>query len=158
MIRRFSKMEVKLKKATFSDIDLLVSFQYELAKETENLLLDKKILKQGISNLLEDDAKGMYWVAEIESQKIGCVMIQKEWSDWRNGTVFWIHSVYVDKIYRKKGVFRSMYSFFQEMVRNDNSLKGLRLYVDKTNKNAIKTYAAMGMSREHYDLYEWMAD
>jgi len=151
-------MTVEIKKANKSDIDLLISFQYSLAEETENLVLDKSILKEGIVNLLEDDGKGMYWIAEIEGEKIGCVMIQKEWSDWRNGSVFWIHSVYVKAQYRKKGVFRSMYSFFQDMVKKDDNLKGLRLYVDKTNQNAIKTYAAMGMTREHYDLYEWMAN
>jgi len=151
-------MTIQLKKANTSDIDLLVSFQYQLAEETENLVLDKNILKEGVINLLADDSKGTYWIAEIDGEKIGCVMIQHEWSDWRNGTVFWIHSVYVKVEYRKKGVFRSMYSFFQEMVKNDDNLKGLRLYVDKTNQNAIKTYAAMGMTREHYDLYEWMAN
>ncbi len=151
-------MTIQLKKANTSDIDLLVSFQYQLAEETENLVLDKNILKEGVINLLADDSKGTYWIAEIDGEKIGCVMIQHEWSDWRNGTVFWIHSVYVKVEYRKKGVFRSMYSFFQKMVKNDDNLKGLRLYVDKTNQNAIKTYAAMGMTREHYDLYEWMAN
>jgi len=30
--------------------------------------------------------------------------------------------------------------------------------VDKTNKNAQKTYENVGMNGEHYQLFEWMKD
>ena len=35
-------------------------------------------------------------------------------------------------------------------------LRGLRLYVDKTNTRAQKVYENLGMNGEHYHLYEWM--
>jgi len=151
-------MNLSFRKATIEDLDTLVSYQFNLAKETEALILDKNVLTSGITNLLLDENKGVYWIISFESRDIACVMIQQEWSDWRNGAVWWIHSVYVDKEFRKKGVFKKMYTFFKDKVKSSDALKGLRLYVDKTNITAIKTYDAIGMTREHYDLYEWLED
>ena len=37
-----------------------------------------------------------------------------EWSDWRNGLFWWIQSVYVDKRFRRTGVFRALYAHVQE--------------------------------------------
>ena len=31
---------------------------------------------------------------------------------------------------------------------------GLRLYVDRDNVNAQKTYSSLGMVKSHYDMYE----
>jgi hypothetical protein len=42
------------------------------------------------------------------------------------------------------------------MVRESDELVGLRLYVDKSNKDAQSVYQTMGMTGEHYDLYEWL--
>ena len=36
------------------------------------------------------------------------------------------------------------------------ALAGLRLYVEKANHAAHQVYRAMGMSPDHYDLYEWL--
>ena len=42
------------------------------------------------------------------------------------------------------------------MVRNSDKYAGLRLYVDKTNTSAQEVYTRLGMSKEHYELYEWL--
>ena len=42
------------------------------------------------------------------------------------------------------------------MVRESDQYAGLRLYVDKTNLRAIDVYQKLGMSDEHYHLYEWL--
>jgi hypothetical protein len=43
-----------------------------------------------------------------------------------------------------------------ETITQNTGVIGLRLYVDKTNTAAQKTYAAMGMDGSHYTVYEWM--
>ena len=57
---------------------------------------------------------------------------------------------------RRMGIFRQMYSYLKNIVENDVNLRGLRLYVDKTNTKAQKVYQEMGMNSEHYQLFEWM--
>ena len=41
-------------------------------------------------------------------------------------------------------------------VQGNESLKGIRLYVDKANKNAELAYRKLGMNSEHYTLFEWL--
>ena len=43
-----------------------------------------------------------------------------------------------------------------DRVEQSPGLAGLRLYVDKTNRVAQQVYDALGMTAEHYDLYEWL--
>lgn len=70
--------------------------------------------------------------------------------------MLWIHSVYVQPEFRKNGVYKALYAHLKQMVAESHDLRGLRLYVDKTNLSAQKVYESLGMSGEHYHLFEWM--
>jgi hypothetical protein len=147
---------ITIRKATFHDIHVLVDFQQRLAFESEGVRLDSATLKKGMRALFEDPTKGFYNVAEDGNDVVGCHMITYEWSDWRNGMVWWLQSVYVKQSHRQKGVFRKMYENLSSVVKNDPAIIGLRLYVDKTNTRAMQVYAAMGMNGDHYTVYELM--
>jgi GNAT superfamily N-acetyltransferase len=147
---------ISIRKATFHDIHTLVDFQQRLAMESEGVRLDAATLKKGMRALFEDPTKGFYNVAEIGNEVVGCHMITFEWSDWRNGMVWWLQSVYVKEKHRKSGVFRKMFENLSAIVENDPAVIGLRLYVDKTNSRAMKVYEAMGMNGEHYTVFELM--
>ncbi len=147
---------ITIRKATIADIPFLVAFQQKLAQETENVTLDNVILHKGMQAMFDDPSKGFYNVVEDNGVVIGCHMITYEWSDWRNGLVWWLQSVYVIESYRKQGIFKLMYENIVRIIQNDPSLIGLRLYVDKTNARAMKVYESMGMNGEHYTVYEWM--
>jgi ribosomal protein S18 acetylase RimI-like enzyme len=142
--------------ATKMDTATLAEFQLAMARETENLVLDKSLLVKGIENLVGDTTKGSYYVAEENEEVIGCLMTTYEWSDWRNGNVVWIQSVYIAKEHRGKGVYKKMYQHIQQLVTLSTDFKGIRLYVDKTNVNAQKVYQQLGMNGEHYQVFEWM--
>jgi len=139
------------------DIDTIVAFQLRLARETEDLRLDRASVAQGVRAVVDDAAKGRYWLAEEDGRVLGCLLTVPEWSDWRNGTVLWIHSLYVRPESRRRGVFRSLYRHLRRMVEEDDSLKGLRLYVNRRNAAAKKVYEAMGMDGQHYEMFEWLA-
>lgn len=145
-----------IRTATLADIDTLIDFQIRMARETENVALDKSVVRKGLENLLQDSAKEMYYVAEEDGTILGCLMTTYEWSDWRNGTVLWIQSVYVDAPYRGQGLYKKMYEYIKEKVQSDSSLRGIRLYVDKTNQAAQQVYTKLGMNGEHYQVFEWM--
>jgi ribosomal protein S18 acetylase RimI-like enzyme len=145
-----------IRKANINDLKVLVDFQQRLAQESEGLHLDEAKLTAGMKSLLEDSAKGIYYLVEDNNEPVACHLITYEWSDWRNGTVWWLQSVYVIETYRGKGVFRKMYDNVIKMIQKDDGLIGLRLYVDKSNERAMKVYASMGMNGDHYTVYEWM--
>jgi len=145
-----------IREAAETDIPSLLDFQLKMALETENITLEISSLTMGVHRLFKDSTKGRYYVAEEGGDVVGCLMTTYEWSDWRNGTVLWIQSVYVTKEHRGQGVFKQMYNHIKQLVENDPDSKGIRLYVDKTNEAAQRTYQKIGMNGEHYTVYEWM--
>lgn len=149
-------MSITIRPGLLFDIPIIAEYQCKMAFETENMKLDPPTVDAGVSAVFDDPSKGKYWLAEVDGQVVGCLLTVPEWSDWRNGTVLWIHSVYVHPDFRKHGVYRKLYSHLKKMVEESSDLRGLRLYVDKTNTKAQAVYEALGMSEEHYHLYEWM--
>ncbi len=145
-----------IRKAKFKELETIVDFQLLMAKETEDLALDRRQLFEGVEAVFADSGKGTYYVATEQDEVIACLLITPEWSEWRNGTVYWIQSVYVKKEYRGQGVFKAMYAYIKDMVEHDDDLKGIRLYVEKENTKAQAVYEKLGMSAEHYKLYEWL--
>jgi ribosomal protein S18 acetylase RimI-like enzyme len=146
----------RVRRAKPEDSAAIVEFQLRLAAETEDFRLDRATVAKGVRAVFEDAAKGEYLVAEADGRVAGCVLVLPEWSDWRNGTVLWIHSLYVLPEFRRRGVFRAMYEHLRRAVQADKALQGLRLYVEKDNAAARRAYEAMGMDGEHYRMYEWM--
>ncbi len=151
-----NKSEILVRPAKPHDHPFIVDFQLRMARETENLQLDDERVNKGVRAVMDDPSKGQYYVAEHDGLIIGSLLITYEWSDWRNGQIWWIQSVFIIPEYRGKGVFRQMYRFLKQRVENDEQLVGLRLYVDFTNRTAQKVYEAMGMDGNHYRTYEWI--
>jgi GNAT superfamily N-acetyltransferase len=147
---------ISIRKAVAQDMPLLADFQLSLAQETENVQLDKAIVMKGLKALFDDPSRGQYYVAEYNQQAVGCHLITFEWSEWRNGMVWWLQSVYVSAEYRKHKIFSAMYNNLIRTIQDNPSVIGLRLYVDKSNEQAQQVYKAMGMNGEHYTVFEWM--
>lgn len=145
-----------VRKATLKDIDSIVDFQLQMANETEGIELDRPTVTLGVSAVIKDNSKGQYYVAEIDSKVISSLLTTFEWSDWRNGTILWIQSVYVLQEFRRKGVYRNMYAHIKNLVLENDNLNGIRLYADKSNLPAQKTYKTLGMSPDHYVTFEWL--
>ena len=147
-----------IRKGRPEDETTLAEFQVLLAEESEHIALDPMVVQKGVRAVFDDPARGSYWVAESDGAIVGCLLTVPEWSDWRNGTVLWIHSVYVRPSARRLGVFRAMYNRLKREVTSSDNLRGLRLYVEKENERAQKVYEAMGMAATRYDLFEWMRE
>jgi len=148
---------ITVRPAKKEDSPHIIDFQLKMAMETENVQLNLNVVKEGVSRIFEDPTKGKYYVAEYTNEVIGCLMTTFEWSEWRCGTILWIQSVYIIPAYRGKGVFKKMYEHIKELITPDSDLRGIRLYVDKTNAAAQQVYEKLGMNGEHYQVYEWMA-
>ncbi len=147
---------IEIRKGRLSDLERIVELQLRMAQETEGLGLDRDVVSKGVRGVFQEPARGSYWVAEEKGELLGMLLAIPEWSDWRNGTVLWIHSLYVIGQASRRGVFKKLYLNLKKQVEQSPELMGLRLYVDKTNKPAQEVYEKLGMSKEHYELYEWL--
>ena len=147
-------MNLIIRKASNNDINTIVTFNYLMAKETETILLDKNIVKLGVKSVITDPSKAQYWIAENNNEIIGQLMITYEWSDWRNGDMWWISSVYVTENFRRRGVFSALYKYIEHMAKENLGCCGIRLYIEKHNERAQKTYLSLGMNDAGYDVME----
>jgi GNAT superfamily N-acetyltransferase len=148
--------DVTCRAARRDDHQAIVEFQIAMARETESVELDRETCTRGIAAVFDDASLGRYFVAEHDGRVVGSLLITYEWSDWRNGNVWWIQSVYVVPELRGRGVYRSLYLHVQGIVEGDPSLRGIRLYVDRRNTPAQQVYTKLGMNGEHYLVFEWM--
>ncbi len=149
-------MEISYRDGTRGDAPAIIEFQRAMARETEDLELDTETVTHGVHGVFDDPSRGRYFVAARDSEVVASLMITPEWSDWRNGMVWWIQSVYVVPELRKQRVYAGLYEHVQRLVRGDDSVKGIRLYVDRRNASAQAVYARLGMNGEHYQVFEWM--
>lgn len=148
--------DILFREATRADVPAIIDFQLAMARETEELELDREILTKGVNALFADPSLGRYYVAEDAGRAVGSLMITYEWSDWRNGMVWWIQSVYVLPEYRRRGIYAGLYAHIKTIVEPEPAIRGIRLYVDNRNVPAQQVYARLGMEGEHYRVFEWM--
>ena len=146
-------IDIRIREAGKSDISVLSEFNQALAKETEDMQLNPETLASGISNALDRD-ECHYFIAELNGEVVGQTMITYEWSDWRNGIMWWIQSVYVRPDCRNKGVFRALFYYVEQLAKKHPDVKALRLYVMQNNLSGKNTYAALGMNDSGYVVYE----
>ena len=146
-------MNFEIRDAVPADSAVITRFNSMMAEETEGRPLDAGVIGPGVANLLNDAGKGRYWVATAGGDVVGQIMVTYEWSDWRNGSLWWIQSVYVHPDHRRSGVFSALYRHVETLAK-ENEARGLRLYVEHNNKQAQKTYLALGMVDPRYQVME----
>ena len=146
--------EMRIREARPSDADTIVDFNTRMALETEGRPLAAELIGPGVAAVLEDPAKGRYWVAEADGEIIGQLLVTYEWSDWRNGMFWWIQSVYIRGDYRRKGVFSALHRHLEKRARVRKEVCGIRLYVERNNRRAQRTYLALGMASPGYEVME----
>ena len=146
-----------IRKAKPEDLEGIVTFNIQMAKETEGIILDEKVVREGVKSILDNTLIGFYLVAEENrNNKILCgqLLVIFEWSDWRNKNVWWIQNVYVDRKFRNKKVFSQLYRFTVKMAASEENVAGLKLYVKKNNNFVKRIYESLGLKIVQYDLYE----
>ena len=140
------------------DAAVLAGFNRAMAFETESKELDPEKLLPGVEAVLREPRHGFYVVADDGHEIAGALLVTYEWSDWRNGRIWWIQSVYVRPAHRRRGVYRALHEFVREQARAAGGVVGVRLYVERDNSNARSTYAALGMHETPYRIYEETLD
>lgn len=145
---------MQIRPATLKDLPTIVEFNRLLALETESIELSVAVLTDGVRAALLDPHKARYFVAEIDGQIVGQLMHTREWSDWRNGDIWWLQSVYVVASARRQGVFRALVEHVTQLAQSTPDVVGLRLYVEEHNDRAAATYDRLGLAEAGYVVRE----
>lgn len=149
-------MEPNIRRGELRDASTIADFNIRMAWETEHKKLDPQIVSRGVSRVFDDAARGFYLVAELGGQAVGQLMITFEWSDWRDGWIWWIQSVYVREDHRRLGIFRKLFHAVVREAKENGHVVGIRLYVERENTRAQATYEQLGMVDAGYRVQEMM--
>jgi GNAT superfamily N-acetyltransferase len=143
-----------VRSAVPSDLPTIVDFNVRLAWETEHKRLDGPTIERGVRRALSEPALCRYFVAERAGDIVGQAMITIELTDWRDGVLWWLQSVYVAELHRGAGVFRAIFRHIQSLAKSDADVRGLRLYVERENERAQRVYEQLGMQPSGHLVYE----
>ena len=149
-------MNIEIRLAVRDDWPTIAEFNCRLAEESEGKQLDRQHVEPGVGAILDDPRKGRYLVALAEGRIVGQMMHTYEWSDWRNGDIWWLQSVYVHPDFRRHGVFRALFERLRSEAEADPSVVGLRLYVEAHNTRAHEAYRRLGLTDGGYFVMEKM--
>lgn len=144
---------IRVRRGGPTDAVVVMEFNRQLAWETEHLALEPAVLEAGVRAVLADPRLGEYWLAEAGGEVVGQCSVTYEWSDWRNGVFWWMQSVYVASIWRRRGVFQALMEEVRKAAQAAGAI-GLRLYVERENGVAQAVYRRQGFKETPYRLFE----
>ncbi len=147
--------DIEIRRGRRDDRDALVAFNLAMARETEGRELNRETVQAGVEAVFQSEDRGFYVVATSPDREIiGGLLITYEWSDWRNGVIWWIQSVYVEPGWRRRGVYGQLYESVKADALERGDVAGIRLYVERDNTVAHSVYESLGMELARYDMYE----
>lgn len=151
-------MNVRIRRADVADVATMADFNLRLAAETESRPLDRAIVTNGVRRGLEAGDEVQYWVAECNQDAafriVAQLMLTREWSDWRDGWMVWLQSVYVLPEFRGQNVFTQLFAAAASSIRMNPDNVGIRLYVERENSAAQAAYRKLGFSDPGYGVLE----
>jgi len=146
-----------IRDAAPADAHALAEFNCAMALETEAVRLTPAVVRRGVEAVFAQPARGFYVVAEVDGEIAAALLVTREWSDWRNAEWWWIQSVYVRAPHRRRGAYRALYEHVTARAAAAGNVCGFRLYVERDNRIAQQTYAALGMRETRYKFFEQLS-
>jgi RimJ/RimL family protein N-acetyltransferase len=144
-----------IRPAGAEDLDTIVMMTRLLAFETVGKTLPLQQVRAGVRSVFDSRGRGHYYLACVSGQVVGqLAVLYVELNAWRNGLIYWIDDVYVRTEWRGRGVYRSLFTFVQEMVLTTPGVCGIRLHCDPDNSAAQAAYRRLGM-RPGGVMMEW---
>lgn len=146
--------DVVIRTGEQGDAAALIEFNIAMALETEDKVLARELVSNGVQTLLNKPEYGFYVIAEKTGEIAGSLMVTTEWSDWRDGEFWWVQSVYVRRDCRRQGIYRKLYEYIKLKAAKKGNVCGFRLYVERDNTVAQKAYSKLGMCETFYKMFE----
>lgn len=144
---------ITVRDARLSDLDFLVQAAMEVARESEGLVLDAVKARAGTRAVVEDRAKGRFFVAEMAGRAVASLFVSYEWSDWNNVQYWWIQTAYSVPELRGKGCYKALYHGVLGVAKREG-IGMVRLYVESHNTSGLRAYRGLGMTQTPYLVFE----
>jgi GNAT superfamily N-acetyltransferase len=137
--------------AAVADLDTLVAFTVQEAREAEGLEVDETAVRRGVAAAFADQPPAAYWIAERGGQAAASISVVREWSNFRGGYYWWIQSVFILPQHRATGLIDLLIDHVAGVARAEGALD-LRLYAHTANERALQAYRRCGFTAAPYVL------
>ncbi len=145
---------MQVRPARAADLEALVAGSIGVALESEGFRLDPAVVRRGVGRVLEEPARGRFFVLEDGGRVVASLFVTYEWSDWHDAEYWWVQSAYVVPGRRGEGLFRRLYDGVREAARADGGVRSVRLYVESRNEAGLRTYRGLGMTETPYRIFD----
>lgn len=146
-------VELKVREATPTDLEDLVRFTIEEAREAEGRVLDPAAARRGVAAAFAPTPAARYWMitAGDDGPPLGSASVTVEWSDWNGGYYWWLQSAYIAPEARGRGLFAPLVAAITTAARAAGAVE-LRLLVHGDNARAVATYRREGFEDLPYRI------
>lgn len=132
------------------DLETLVDFTLQEAREAENRGLPAAAARRGVSAALQDSRLATYWVAEAPNGRIvASTSIVTEWSNFHGGQYWWIQSLFIAHEHRGGRLVGLILDHLANAAAAAGALN-LRLYAHRLNERALRAYRRAGFVEAPY--------
>ena len=139
-----------IRKARRSDVQTLIAFTREEAREAEGGQLAVEEAARGVEAAFETPAAAVYWVVENGSGEIvASTSLVTEWSNFHGGHYWWIQSLFIAPEHRGRGLVERLLDHLASEASASGALE-LRLYAHESNERALRVYGRCGFTRSPY--------
>jgi ribosomal protein S18 acetylase RimI-like enzyme len=133
-----------IREAGRADIDTLIAFTLQEAREAEGTELNVEAVRRGVRGAFEDPPLARYWVAEAPNGHVAAsTSIVTEWSNFHGGWYWWIQSLYIVPEHRGGGLVEILLDHLAQAAHHAGALD-LRLYAHAANERALSAYRRCG--------------
>lgn len=144
--------EYLIREARPEDIETLVDFTLQEARETEGAERAVAAVTHGVRAVFGDSALARYWVAETEQGRVvASISAVTEWSNFNGGDYWWVQSLFIAPDHRGGGLVDSLLAHLEAAAKAAGAID-LRLYVLNTNQRALTAYRRCGFDAAPYTI------
>jgi GNAT superfamily N-acetyltransferase len=139
-----------IRPARRADIETLVAFTVQEAREAERLMADIADVRRGVEAAFANPPRATYWVVEdATSTVIASCSVVTEWSDFHGGEYWWIQSIFITEHNRGTGLLERLIDHLDTAAVAAGALD-LRLYAHASNERALRAYRRCGFVEARY--------
>jgi ribosomal protein S18 acetylase RimI-like enzyme len=142
--------DYRLRRAVSTDLETIVAFTLEEAREAEGLEQDADGVRRGVEVGLENPSVATYWVAESSDGNIvASTSAVREWSNFNGKYYWWVQSLFIVPEHRGRGLVDVILDMVAEEACAGGALD-LRLYAHGSNVRALDAYRRCGFEETPY--------
>jgi len=147
-------MEVTIRLAKESDIDIIVEFSHQLYEDdpasTDFPSFEAHLVRTALTQLIHHPTLGQVWLINDGDEPIGYVVLTLGFSLEYHGQDAFIDELYIKASHRRKGVGTKVMEFVEKASR-ELGINALHLEVERANVSAQYLYRKFGF--EDHDRY-----